>query len=295
MLRESCRSSPCRAVQSDSEIPGRQPAIGILRIDDARQADGPAHGSARRGSLIRASKLSRLAIPVRHQMVKQNDYLFATPDLIAEKLGCGFQRRAMPFGRVSQVEPSFAQRIIDKLRVSALFERVLRSRFRKDRRCIDCGPPRSQARKGILHRGGDAPRAGLGFSRCQAVSGAPSFQSTCSKYQDLIAGFRLTSVATLLSCRTGYEWNLPAGTAAVQESFWRRRRHTAVWFSATTSRTSREQECLPRRTEAIRIITEPPRRSPPSGGSESGWSGRWWRIRPDRRAFFRDERSTRRG
>ena len=102
-------------LQSNAQVPGRHLPIGKLRIDDRGQRAFRRNGSTR--SMPRGFDLSCLAIPVRHQMVKKNDHVFATPDVIAQKLGRRFQRRAMPFRGVSAIHTSFAERLISKLGV----------------------------------------------------------------------------------------------------------------------------------------------------------------------------------
>ena len=57
-------------------------------------------------------------------MMEKNDYLFTAPDLVPEKLGRRLERRAPPFGGISQIEASAAQGVIDELRISALFEDI---------------------------------------------------------------------------------------------------------------------------------------------------------------------------
>ena len=122
MRRESCRSVPFPGSQRDAEAPRAQPGdceggIDVRLKRAVRRADS-------RSSRFPFTDFARFAIPVGQQMVEQDDYLFAAPYLIAQKLGRGFERGALAFGGIPQVEAASAQRVINELGVSGLLQRA---------------------------------------------------------------------------------------------------------------------------------------------------------------------------
>ena len=93
-----------QGVPEHEELDGRDhEGIHLVAV-----ANGELVGTCRVLMVGTTAQFSRLAVSIAHQMMEQNDYPFATPDLVPEKFGCGLQCRAPPFRCITQIEASSA-------------------------------------------------------------------------------------------------------------------------------------------------------------------------------------------
>ena len=116
-------SGPSKSIPRLPDVSNRSAYFESIRAGSGRSPVSPASFRARCGRGL-GLNLSRLTVHVSHEDVTKSNDLLAAPDVLAEKLGCGLQRCAMPGRGVSKVYPALAQGVEDELRGFGLVQGV---------------------------------------------------------------------------------------------------------------------------------------------------------------------------